>query len=196
MTRPITQSATDHPVSRPTLFWLLRVLGLVGITIITLTVTIHREQIQHLEALGYFGAFLAMLFSNATLILPAPGLIIVFALGGSLNPVLVGLSAAFGAALGEITGYLMGANGILLMEKTGVANRIRRWMQHNGTLTIFSLSVFPNPFFDMAGVLAGAGRIPLWRFFMVTLAGKSIQAITIALAGMLSLTWVEPWLMH
>ena len=196
MTQPVTQPKHSDSDSHPPLIWLLRGIGLAAVVTITFVIFFNREQMQHLKTLGYFGAFLAMLLSNATLILPAPGLIIVFALGSSLNPLAVGLAGAIGAALGEITGYFMGANGVILMEKTSVAKHIQRWMQRNGSLTLFSLSIFPNPFFDMAGLLAGAGRVPLWRFFLITFAGKSIQAITIALTGMYSLNWIEPWLTH
>jgi uncharacterized membrane protein YdjX (TVP38/TMEM64 family) len=192
----MSQPASEHQVSHPVFSWLARVVGSVIVVAFTVVIFLNGEHMQHLQTLGYLGAFLAMLLSNATLILPAPGLIIVFALGSSLNPVLVGFAGAVGGALGEITGYLMGANGVFLMGKTAIAHRIERWMRRNGLLTIFGLSVVPNPFFDMAGILAGAGRIPLWRFLTVTFAGKSIQAITIALAGALSLGWVEHWLLH
>lgn len=173
-----------------------RALGLVVVAGITLAIMANRDKIQDFSTLGYLGAFLAMLLSNATLVLPAPGLIIVFALGSSLNPVGVGLCGALGATLGEITGYLTGISGLAIMENTRIVQRIRIWMNHNGPLTIFALSIFPNPFFDLAGVMAGAGRMPLWRFLSVAFLGKSIQSTTIALAGMLSLDWVARYLTH
>lgn len=186
----------EHPIpqSHSLLSWLLRGLGVAGVLCLTLIIFINRDQMHEFKALGYLGAFLAMLLSNATLILPAPGLLIVFALGSSLNPALVGLAAALGATLGEITGYLTGASGLILMENTSVALRIQRWMDRNGSLTIFGLSIFPNPFFDLAGLTAGAGRMPLARFLAVAFLGKTIQATLIALAGALSLDWIEPWL--
>jgi membrane protein DedA with SNARE-associated domain len=161
---------------------------------ITLLITLNRERMGDFEALGYAGAFFAMLISNATLILPAPGLIIVFALGSSLNPALVGLAGALGATIGELTGYITGYSGLAILENTGVAQRIHQWMNRNGSLTIFALSIFPNPFFDLAGVMAGAGRMPVWKFLLFAFLGKTIQSTTIALAGALSLNWVEQWL--
>jgi membrane protein DedA with SNARE-associated domain len=137
-----------------------------------------------------------MLASNATLILPAPGLIIVFALGSSLNPVLVGLCGAVGATLGELTGYITGFSGLAVMNNTRVAHQIKYWMDRNGALTIFGLSTFPNPFFDLAGLMAGASRMPVWKFLLMAFLGKWIQSTTIALAGVLSLGWVEQWLTH
>jgi membrane protein DedA with SNARE-associated domain len=159
-------------------------------------IALNRDRVGDFASLGYAGAFLAMLASNATLILPAPGLVIVFALGNSLNPILVGLCGASGAALGELTGYVTGLSGVVVMENTRAASRIKYWMERNGALTIFVLSIFPNPFFDIAGLMAGAGKMPVWKFLLTAFLGKTIQAITIALAGALSLSWVEHWLFH
>jgi len=64
-------------------------------------------------------------------------------------------------------------------------------MERHGLWTIFVLSIIPNPLFDIAGILAGAARIPVWRFMGVAVVGKVIQASAIALAGSLSLTWVQ-----
>lgn len=173
------------------LSWALRGAGVVGIVLITIIVATHRDHLQGFSTLGYAGAFLAMLVSNATLVLPAPGLIIVFVLGSTLNPVLVGVAAGLGAALGEMTGYFTGYSGLALMEESAIALRIRQWMNHNGLLTIFALSTVPNPFFDLAGLMAGAGRMPVWQFLSMAFLGKTIQATCIAFAGALSLGWVE-----
>jgi uncharacterized membrane protein YdjX (TVP38/TMEM64 family) len=185
-----------QPYSPSFLSYLLRGLGLVSVAVITLMIALNRDRIGDFATLGYAGAFFAMLASNATLILPAPGLVIVFALGSSLNPALVGVCGAAGATLGELTGYVTGFSGLAIMKNTRVANRIKYWMDRNGSLTIFGLSIFPNPFFDLAGLMAGASRMPVWKFLIMAFLGKSIQSITIALAGALSLGWVEQWLTH
>jgi len=48
----------------------------------------------------------------------------------------------------------------------------------------------------VAGVMAGAGQMSVWRFLSVSFVGKSIQSIGIALAGMLSVEWIEQWLVR
>lgn len=174
----------------------LRALGLLIVLSITALIALNKDHMKDFEALGYAGAFLAMLGSNATLILPAPGLIIVFALGSSLNPVGVGICGAAGATLGELTGYITGYSGLAMMEESLIGQRVQRWMAHSGGLTIFFLSIFPNPFFDLAGVLAGAGKMPVWKFQIAAFGGKLIQSTLIALAGSLSMDWIEPWLNH
>jgi uncharacterized membrane protein YdjX (TVP38/TMEM64 family) len=175
---------------------LWRGIGLAAVLGITLAIALNRDKMKDFEAMGYAGAFFAMLGSNATLVLPAPGLVIVFALGSSLNPLVVGVCGAAGATLGELTGYMTGYSGLAALDQTRAARRIESWMNRNGVLTIFLLSIIPNPFFDIAGILAGAGRIPVWKFEIVAFGGKLIQSCGIALAGALSLHWIEPLLTH
>ena len=80
-------------------------LTVVGITVYVYSI---RDHVEEFAELGFFGAFLIMLIANATVILPAPGLAVIFAMGAVLNPLGVGLSAGLGGALGEVTGYLAG----------------------------------------------------------------------------------------
>lgn len=185
-----------QPFISSRLSWLLRGLGLLLVLTVTVTIATNRSRMDDFETLGYLGAFLAMLASNATLVLPAPGVFVVFALGGSLNPLLVGLVAGLGATLGEMSGYITGFSGLAVLEHTAIAQRIENWMQRNGTLTILLLSAFPNPFFDVGGVLAGASRMPLYRFLGAAIIGKTFQALVISYAGAYSLDWLEPWLIH
>ncbi len=187
--------STLPPSTRRPTRW-LRLLTLALVVGVTVGVAAHREQLRHFAALGYAGAFFAMLLSNATLVLPAPGLVVIFALGSSLNPLLVGVAGALGATLGEITGYLTGYSGLVVIEQSSFSRRLNGWMDRNGALTIFALSIVPNPVFDLAGLLAGAGRMPVWRFLGATFLGKAIQATLVAVAGALSLQWVETWLTH
>lgn len=158
---------------------------------ITLTIFLFRDKLRELEHLAYPGAFLAMLLGNATLILPVPGLIFVFALGGTLNPLLVGLAAGPGAALGEMTGYLAGFGGSVIIDDFRLYQAFKRWMGRYGLFVIIVLSFIPNPLFDMAGMVAGAMRIKWWQFLLAAWIGKTAQALFVAYAGALSLGWVE-----
>jgi uncharacterized membrane protein YdjX (TVP38/TMEM64 family) len=180
--------------AKPQRSYLLRGSVFLVVVAITLAIAINRDRLQEFEELGYLGAFLIMLLSNATLILPAPGLIFIFAMGSTFNPIGIGLSAGLGATLGELTGYMTGYSGLAILENTRIAHRVSFWMNTNGTLTIFILSIIPNPLFDLAGVLAGTGRMPVWKFLGVAFCGKFIQAALIAVAGGMSLTWVEDML--
>lgn len=172
----------------------LRITALVMVAVFSLMILLYGDRLEELTTLGYIGAFVAMLVGNATLILPAPGLMVVFAVGSTLNPVLAGVCGSAGGTLGELTGYLTGYSGVGVLQDSAISRRIHRWMGRSGMLTIFILSIIPNPFFDMAGIIAGAGRMPLPRFLGVTFCGKTIQAVLVAFAGALSLHWIETWL--
>lgn len=167
---------------------LLSLLFAIGVTALVL---VFQNRIRDLEQLAYLGAFLAMLIGNATIILPVPGLVIIFALGSTLNPLLLGLAAGPGAALGELTGYIAGFGGSAVIDDLRLYRRFKHWMERHGVIVITLLAAIPNPVFDMAGIVAGSMRIKWWKFLVAAWVGKTIQAIMIAYAGALSLGWVE-----
>ncbi len=177
--------------------WLARArrILVIGLALaISVTIFALREQIGQLKTMGYVGAFAIMLLGNATIILPAPGLTFVFALGSALNAIPVGLAAGAGGALGELTGYLAGYGGRAVIKDKTLYHRFERWMSRYGLVTLLVLAIIPNPFFDVAGIAAGALRFTWWRFLLVSWAGKTIQGILIAYAGSVSAGWVLNWL--
>jgi membrane protein YqaA with SNARE-associated domain len=64
-------------------------------------------------------------------------------------------------------------------------------MERRGGMLLFLVSIVPNPIFDVIGVAAGALRYPLWRFFVVVWAGKTIKFITFAYACSYSIGWLS-----
>lgn len=163
----------------------------VGVAVaVTGVIALLANRIEELQGLGYAGAFLIMLLGNATVVLPVPGLVFVIAMGSTLNPWLLGLVAGPGAALGEFTGYLAGHGGVTPLENTALYQRFDRYMDRFGPFVIFVLSIIPNPFFDVAGMLAGASHMPWWQFLIAATLGKIIQATALAWAGALSIDWI------
>jgi membrane protein YqaA with SNARE-associated domain len=165
------------------------VIGLV--LFVSVAIYSLRNQFAELAGLGYVGIFLVSLLGNATIILPAPSLALVFAMGTALPPLLVGLAAGMGEALGELTGYAAGFAGRAVIEDHRTYQRLVIWMQRRGGITVFVLSLIPNPFFDLAGIAAGTLRYPLWRFLLACWLGKTIKTTVVAWAGSQSLVLVE-----
>ncbi|HEC22023.1 MAG TPA: DedA family protein [Chloroflexi bacterium] len=191
MKNPSPEATSLPETAEPQPFGVKHIISILSAVAITLLIVIFRDQLRELERLSYGGAFLAMLIGNATLVLPVPGLIFVFALGGTLNPLLVGLAAGPGAALGEMTGYLAGYGGSAVIHNFRLYHRIEGWMDRYGLIVIAVLAAIPNPVFDVAGIIAGVMRIKWWHFLIAAWIGKTLQAIFIAYAGALSLGWVE-----
>ncbi len=169
---------------------LLRVLALAAVIAITAYIYACRSQLEHLEVYGYPGIFLLSILANATVILPAPGIAITFALGAVFNPIGVAIAAGAGASLGELTGYLAGLSGQAFVERTDLYDRLEHWTKRYGGLFILVLALIPNPFFDLAGAAAGALRMPVHKFLFWTLIGKTIKMLGFAYAGGVSSDWL------
>jgi len=182
---PVDKADDTSVVSPPSARRLrvVRILTVVAICVAIGAAAYFRDHLQELERYGYVAVFLVGLVSNATVVLPVPGLAISSVMGGLFNPWVVGLVGGVGQALGELTGYMAGYSGQTLVDGNPIHERLMRWMQRYGTPTIFILALVPNPIFDLGGIAAGTLRFPLWKFLVSCTAGKVIKNILFALAG-------------
>jgi uncharacterized membrane protein YdjX (TVP38/TMEM64 family) len=142
-----------------------------------------RNDISKLSNYGYIGIFLISIIGNATVIIPAPVIATAFIGGSIFNPYLVGIITAIGATIGEMTGFMAGTGGQVIVEKNKNYKKVKGWMKKSGFLTIFILAVIPNPLFDLAGIVSGVTKYPLRRFLLATFLGKSIKFLAVALFG-------------
>ena len=191
MTRREDESA---PPARLGFTWRLEYTLLIGVALMMTAFAIaffyFGADTSNLKSWGYAGIFLINLVGSASILLPSPAVASVVGGGALLDDLLgvpafiwVGLVAGTGEALGEFTGYAAGYGGRIIFENRPEYGRVQRWMERRGTLTMFLLSIFPNPLFDLAGVAAGAVRMPIRRFFPAVLAGKVIKDTYLAAIG-------------
>jgi uncharacterized membrane protein YdjX (TVP38/TMEM64 family) len=189
------QEASAKSQQSPTLrINILRGISLVAVIVITIYIYNIREHAAEFEKYGYAGIFLIALMANATVLLPAPGVAIVYAMGAVFNPFWVALFAASGAALGELTGYLIGFSGQAVIERTDIFDKVKPWVDHYGGWAILVLSAIPNPFFDIAGVAAGMIKMKITTFLFFTWVGQIIKMSVFAFAGYSSLEWISNFL--
>lgn len=152
------------------------------------------------ERWGYAGLFGIVLLRSASVVLPMPGGGVIFAAGGLLDPlwgipapVAVGLVAGFAESLGEFTGYAAGFGGSTMLQDRRIYQRIKRWVERRAFLTIFAMAFTPAPLFDVAGMAAGAARVPIRVFYPAVLTGKVLRDIIAATAGFYSFGLIEDW---
>ena len=138
---------------------------------------------ERFAGLGYLTVFVITIVASATIILPAPAALAVAAFGVALNPWAVGLLAATGQTIGELSGSYVGWTGKALLGRVRGYDRVRRWMDRWGVLTLFLLALIPNPFFDVAGMVAGSTRFGVVRFMAASWPGRAIKNIGFAFAG-------------
>jgi membrane protein YqaA with SNARE-associated domain len=84
------------------------------------------------------------------------------------------LVASVAGALGEITAYYAGYLGkrIVQLENVPGYERLVGWMERHGFWGILLVSFQPILPVDIAGILSGASKIPLWKFLVPCWAGK------------------------
>ena len=160
----------------------LRLVALVAVIAIAVlaVVLLNVLRLSAKESIGYPAVFLISLLGNATVILPLPSIVAVCSGGVALTPLLVGLVGGVGMALGELTGYLAGYSGSSLAKNSRVYRRVQPWMQRRGWMVVLAFGAIPNPFFDIVGLVAGATRMPVWKFLAAAWAGKTVMATSTA----------------
>jgi membrane protein DedA with SNARE-associated domain len=171
--------------------WRVRLMGagalvlLTGLSLLAYRLARALPESPLFLSLGYVGVFLLTMSCSATLFLPVPAWGAVTAAGAFLNPVLLGLAAGAGAATGELTGYVAGRSGRMVLSGASerVVGRLRRLFERRAFLTLFVLAAVPNPLFDVAGLTAGSVGYSPWRYWLAVAIGKSLVYMALALGG-------------
>jgi membrane protein YqaA with SNARE-associated domain len=114
---------------------------------------------------------------------------IIIAAANAGNPLLVGLAAAVGGAIGEIAGYFVGRLGHHVLVRENFMCRInerfcnhhiRRDVKKHGALAIGLLAAQPILPFDIAGIIAGSLKMDFRRFFLALLAGRTVKYVALS----------------
>lgn len=158
-------------------------LSLSFAVVVSVLIFVFRNDFSNLTGYGLTGLFLFSVIGNATVFLPAPVILTAFVAGAVFPPLLVALVISLGASIGELTGYLAGYGGETVIQKDIRLLKARKWVEKFGLWAVFVLAVIPNPFFDLAGIVAGATETPLSKYFIVVWIGKFIKFGTIAYLG-------------
>lgn len=155
-------------------------------------IAVNPQWVVQLGHWGYIGAFLIGLISSATIILPAPGLALLIAMGTALDPLLLGVIAAMGSACGELTGYVAGATGVALVPEHQRVHfdRIHFFTGKYGAAVILVLASIPFPLFDLVGIIAGMLRMSIPIFLGSVFVGNSLKYTTLIWLGSGPLYWL------
>jgi membrane protein YqaA with SNARE-associated domain len=143
-----------------------------------------RSDFTRSEIISYPTIFLLSFLGSGGMVVPVPSLAAVCtgtAILG-MSPLAVALVAATAESLGEIIGYVIGHTGGSLIQKSRVFATAHRWMERWGGITLFLFAVIPNPFFDIAGLAAGALRYPVRRFLVVVWMAKLLKILAVGYA--------------
>jgi len=192
---PAPPATSTRPPSNLRLI-LARLGALLFVIGLSLFIYSIRDRADILTRYGYPGIFLLSVLASATIVLPAPGLLFVFGAGAlpALSPLWVGVAAGLGATVGELSGYLAGFSGRAVIEDRAMYDRLEGWMRKYGPLVIASLGFLPFPIFDLAGIAAGALKMPVQRFLFWCAMGKIPKMLVVAYAGAYSVEWIAQFM--
>jgi membrane protein YqaA with SNARE-associated domain len=152
--------------------WAFTLVATVALTIAAIRAPIDYRALGNY---GYLGVFLITLVGTGAIAFPMPYLGAIIIGGSFLEPGAVALIAGIAAAVGELTGYLIGYSGRSLLPSDGWYASVERQVKKYGAWVIFAASIVPNPFFDAMGVIAGATRLPVPLFVLACFVGKTIR---------------------
>jgi len=205
---PETTESADAPARDPFLdldiaeqyirLWRFRtrieyvLLGVVAITAVSIAVAFIALDIgiDDVQKWGYPALWLISGLRAASVLLPIPGSGLTFAAGAFMEPfmgipapIMVGITAGSAESLGEFTGYVAGYGGGRILDKRRLYHKVKAWIQKRAFLTVLVMSLTPSPLFDVAGLAAGASRVPIRVFWPAVLIGKVLRGIAMAAAG-------------
>jgi membrane protein YqaA with SNARE-associated domain len=153
---------------------------------------INVEWITYLVQFGYIGVFLISLISALTIIFPIPYTLVLYALGSSLDPVLLAIASGLGSALGELSGYTLGYYGRAI-----ISEQMQRRMEYMlkifdrfGVVAIFLFALTPLPD-DLLFIPLGMMRYSLVRALIPTVIGKLLMSFIIAYSGHVSFEFIQ-----
>jgi len=166
---------------------------IVLVTVVSFWLALNPQWVLRFGNWGYVGAFFISMVASATILLPAPGIAVVIAMGTALNPVVLGIVAGIGSAIGELSGYLAGASGRVFVpsHQREQFERLQRLTDRYGALLLFVLAAIPFPLFDFAGIIAGMIKMRVSTFIIAVSAGKSIKYIVMISLGAAPLFYLQ-----
>jgi membrane protein YqaA with SNARE-associated domain len=160
------------------------------------------EYVEQLQNGGLWGLFVISLFAGSPIPIPTPSMILTFTFGSLLNPALVGLVSGMGNGIGNALIYWSGRGGHAFFKSFSVpdegkepSSRIGRFFkklniqqllnraQGRVLLSVFLLSIYPNPVLTPMILAMGASRFSFVRFFAAICAGKLVQSMLLSYLG-------------
>ncbi|MEM3395358.1 MAG: VTT domain-containing protein [Nitrososphaerota archaeon] len=133
---------------------------------------------------GYLGIFLISIIGSLIPFIPFPYLFIVVILSRTLNPLLLGVFAGIGGAIGKITSYLVGRTSYRLLSNSTKKQMeaMKKLIGRYGYIGVFIFAVTPLPD-DIYYIPMGMARLDFWKFLIASVAGKIVLGVLTAYLG-------------
>lgn len=147
--------------------------------------------LQIASQFGYLGVFIISFIGSVSIVFPIPYTIVIFFLGGVLDPFFVAISGGIGAAVGEFSGYLIGYYGrsVVSQDRRRKMDYMVKFFDRYGPGAIFVFALTPLPD-DLLFIPLGVMRYPFWKAFIPALFGKILMTFILAFSGQQSIEFI------
>ena len=166
----------------------LQTFGLLALAVaISVSVYVFRADVRKLRDYGYLGAFALPLIGNSLVAVPFPWILIIGELGQSYSHVLITLTAASGAATGDMVGFFLGRR----VSSSWHDNKVIKWLlkrpRWQQTAAIVAMSF--SPVFAYASVAAGILEYPPLFTFAIIFLGEGTKIYIVIEAAKYGAKW-------
>ncbi len=153
------------------------------------TVIYYWDYVMRAQQYGYIGIFFISILAGGTVVVPVPGLVVVFTMGSVFHPAIVGAVSGLGEAVGSMSAYLTGYGGHSTLKTLShtMTTRFEAWLERRGAVAVFLMSVIINPLYYPFTAMAGMLHYGMWKFFLLSWAGKTVKNTAVAYLGFFGL---------
>ena len=141
---------------------------------------------------GYLGVFFTSLLGAMTIIFPFPYTLIIYLMGGFLDPLFVAVAGGLGSAVGEFSGYVAGYYGrkIVSDKQQRKMDYMMKLFDRYGSLGIFLFALTPLPD-DLLFIPLGIMRYKFLKAFIPCFLGKLLMSYILAYSGKHSIEFIR-----
>jgi len=135
---------------------------------------------------GYLGIFLISFLGATSVFIPIPSTFVIFIIAANtaFDPLLIAVFAGLGAAIGELSGYLIGLGGrkVIGEKYKRKMDILMKLFKRFGSIVIFVFALTPLPD-DLLFIPLGVMRYKILHAFIPALIGKFVSNLIVAYAG-------------
>lgn len=180
--------------------WLTLIGAIIGVCVMLIRYWKYLEQFQ---ILIYLGLFFTAILAGSPIPIPTPCMALTFTLGSKFEPVIIGIIASSGAAIGSMLVYFTARTGRHFVPSLNIsdpANKIYtswvgkflqkikipsflKFVNKRGIVGVFLFSIFPNPLLMPILVTMGINRARAWKVAIACWLGYSVLFLVLAFLG-------------
>ena len=178
--------------------------ALIGVTIgICVLLIVYWKQLSKFQWLVYLGLFFTAVIAGSPIPVPTPCMALTFTLGSKFDPIIIGLIASTGAAIGSMMVYFTARTGRRFLPSLNISDpankiysssigrfltkikvpRILEFVNKRGSMGIFLFSTFPNPLLMPMLITLGINRFRIWKVALACWLGSSVLFLILAFLG-------------